>query len=228
MMMLQRPRLNRLFDMPTDAPFVRSALRLPDVTARNNMPVREMAQPPQPFDMPPDTGQPLPPFGSGKGVGRLPPPQGDGTPPPPTTDPTDTRPPGKDKPQEWRPPQRTYWNPSAASFGEYDSIWQSLPAEWKAELSGFPQDGVRDYLSLLKFAQDNQAKFGKNGLIRVDNQYMDPIDAARYVLGKMREVAQQMDTNTRQYKDQQAADAKQKEYDRNHTPLPGRMQPIFY
>lgn len=94
-----------------------------------------------------------------------------------------------------RPIARARWDPNAANFGDTQSIWQGLPDTWKAELSGFPQSAVSDYLYLLKVAQDNRRRTGKNGMVQVDGKPMDPIDGAQYVLSKMRQVAQQIDTN---------------------------------
>lgn len=97
--------------------------------------------------------------------------------------------------------------------GALDDIFSKLPEAWRAELSTFPTEGVRDYLELLKAAQDGMRQWGKEPLIKIDGQIMTAGLAAQYVRDRMREVKGTLD----KAKQQQNAAAEK-------APLPNQMR----
>lgn len=200
---------------PTRAPFEnkRSVDRLPPPPREPIEPIQNPTPPQPPPSTPPTRPIPEPPF-----HGKPPRPNSDPD-PAPRPDPT----PRKDKPVPPRP--RTYWNPNAASFGEYDDIWRGLPDTWKAELSGYPMDGVRDLLHIWKMRTDGLRTTGKEPMLRVDNQIMTADQAARTLIDKMRGVAKQIDQQVRDYRYQAQKEAEYKDKMEQRAPFQQRIAP---
>lgn len=103
---------------------------------------------------------------------------------------------------------------------EFDALWESLPQAWRADLNRYPTEAVRQYLSLLQLARDNQRTQGKNGVVVIDNQRMDTIEAAQYVWNKMQEVKEQINAQEMQAK--QAEDNRPPQEQRRISPFIAR------
>lgn len=140
----------------------------------------------------PPSNEPFPPISELPGGSLTKPPIHE---PPPQKNPTPKKTPPYVPP---RPIARGRWNVSQANFGDLDYIWQSMDEGSRRELSGFPQDAVKDFFYLLDMAKKNQTSTGKNGMVVVNGNLMDTIDAANYVMAQMRTEAAQRDAAYRQ------------------------------
>lgn len=131
-----------------------------------------------------------------------------------------------------RPIARARWNPDAANFGDLQPYWQQAKQMWgegfAKEMGGYPQSAVSDLLSILKMNEDSMRTTGKPALVQVDGVTMGYADAIKAVVGKMRDIAKQVDQNYIATKNAVADKAKFDADQLNKIPLMPRISPIIF